>query len=765
MLQNKKIKWIIVIFSSFLILFSFFPVVLGSHNYEAEITESNPEYPYPGDDWAWKMVGAEYAQQISNEGEDVKVAVVDTGIDYSHPDLEDKMWDDIGYDFVDDNDDPMDEHGHGTHVAGIIATVAPEAELMALRVIEERGGDWIDVSRAVRFARRNGADIITMSFGGEYSLFTRAFELQIERAYRWDDMLMVGAAGNDDSEEEFYPAGYDSVISVSAVNSDKEKASYSNYGEWIEIAAPGGDTQDRILSTLPDGDYGEKMGTSMAAPFVAGAAALRMSEESEEDNEEVREHLQNTAIELKNEGFFGHGLINSYRAAGGEVPTPVREIDTTTSHSSIELTWEEPWHYGASPIEGFRIYKGEYGEDMEIVDELSPDSYNYEDAEVESGITYEYQVAPYNEYGESFGKDGIYVTPREIPTQPSLPKEVEAELFEDHIELNWQAPVDDGSEAIQNHNIYRKESTEENFQYLAEVPSEQTTYKDDSISIGEEYIYGITSENRIGESEMSETEPIVIPTDHVSSPSEVEVKYEEEGVKVEWSSIQDDHDIKNYNIYRKTSVAEEEFEFLVEIEPDSTEYLDKNVRLETEYTYAVTAEARIGESEKTISETVTIPEDHEFVPAEPSSPRNVSAELDEEKIRVTWSEPLENGTSDISSYLIYRETEGGLEPIGEVGSDTFEFEDEEITPSSEYTYGVSAVNEEGESKSSNTSEIRVPENYFDEETESGGFLSELINKWLFGGDDLVVHYIIILAGIIFFVSSVFFLWYKNQRNL
>jgi len=324
------------------------------------------EFPYPGDPWAWEMLGTQYAHQMDEYGDDVLVAVLDTGIDYNHPDLEDKMWEDIGYDFVNNNDDPMDEDGHGTHVAGIVSSMAPEAELMALKVIEEEGGDWIDLAQAIQYAHDNGADIITMSLGAQGSSLGHLIELRIDAAYE-DGILLTAAAGNDDNDDEYYPAAYDSVMGISAVNNTKQKAYYSNYGDWVEIAAPGGDLEKLVYSTLPDESYGNKIGTSMACPFVTGAAALRMGAEPEESNKEVREVLQETAIDLSDENYYGYGLVNAYLAAGGEVPTPVQDFSQETGDSVVNLKWDEPWSEGLSSVEGYRIYRGTEDEEIEFL--------------------------------------------------------------------------------------------------------------------------------------------------------------------------------------------------------------------------------------------------------------------------------------------------------------------------------------------------------------------------------------------------------------
>jgi len=758
--QDRPLPKLIIVFLIvlFLIGTTTFPFFSAD---PTEITGSSDtaEFPYPGDDWAWSMVGTQYAHQLGKYGDDVVVAVLDTGIDYTHPDLEDKMWDDIGYDFVENDDDPMDEHGHGTHVAGIIASVAPGAELMALRVIEETGGDWVDVSRAVEYARDNGADIISMSFGGQYSAFTPAFELQMERAYNWDDILHIAAAGNDDSDEKYYPAGYDSVISVSAIDSDKEKAYYSNHGDWIEMTAPGGGSLDQVFSTLPDESYGEKIGTSMACPFVTGVAALRRSLKPEESNDEVREFLQQTAIDLGNEEYYGHGLVNAYRVAGGEVPTPVQDLDADPDDSRVELRWEEPWHHGASSIDGFRVYRAEYGEEMEMIEDVDPDQYDYEDLEVENEITYQYSVTAYNDHGEGMESEIVQATPREEPVSPSSPRDLEAELLDDGVELTWEEPLDDGGSSVTYYNIYREVEDNE-MERLDQVDSDTRDHTDQDIELGKEYTYAITAENEIGESEKSDTVSVLVPEDHgPSPPRDVSAVVVDNGVEVTWNSPEDDSSIVYYNIYRKVT-EDEVFEWMGEVTGETTTYLDKTVSPGTEYTYAVTSESDIGESKMSYSDPISVPEDHDPSPTEPSSPDEVSAELLDEGVEVTWDEPTDDGGSSITAYRIYRkENCGEFDLIGETDSGTFRYVDDEISPGSEYTYAVTAQNEIGESERAHTSPVSIPEDH----TPIPGEEDEGFFDWITESDLPIIPLLIVGVGFLIFVVVALTKRSKSQR--
>lgn len=253
---------------------------------------------------------------VSAPGTGTVVAVIDTGVDYEHEDLSGSMWhnpgeipdnhidddnngyvDDVyGYDFVENDNNPMDDHGHGTHVSGIIAMtknrvggvgLAYGSKIMAIKAGQATGSfASSDIAKAIKYAADNGADVINMSFGGTGKSYL------VEAALRdaSHDCVLIAAAGNDGVpttdapadflyKEDFYPAGYSYVLGVMATNNDGEFASFSNW-DWAtgvnceyEMAAPG----VGIYSTLPGNRYASWSGTSMAAPNVSAAAAILRS--------------------------------------------------------------------------------------------------------------------------------------------------------------------------------------------------------------------------------------------------------------------------------------------------------------------------------------------------------------------------------------------------------------------------------------------------------------------------------------------------------
>ena len=278
-----------------------------------------PNDPDWSSQWAPKAICADKAWDIVNGSESIKIAIVDTGVDYNHEDLKDH-YDDSGYDWVNNDDDPMDDHGHGTHCAGIASAVmdnglgiagVSQVKIMAEKVLDCWGyGTYWTVGLGIEHAADHGADVISMSLGGDS--YSRWLEEKCDDA--WDKgVILVAAAGNDGSESINYPAAFDSVIAVGATDKYNRRTYYSNYGDDLELVAPG----DNIYSTLPPNTYGTKSGTSMATPHVAGVAALVLAANSSLSNEDVRTILHEEAMDLGASGkdkYYGYGLVDAYQS-------------------------------------------------------------------------------------------------------------------------------------------------------------------------------------------------------------------------------------------------------------------------------------------------------------------------------------------------------------------------------------------------------------------------------------------------------------------
>ncbi|HYD35216.1 MAG TPA: S8 family serine peptidase [Vitreimonas sp.] len=265
-------------------------------------------------DWGVSHITAPPVWPVT-QGKGVTVGVFDSGVDYTHPELN-QLYSN-GYDFVNDDSDAFDDHGHGTHVAGIIAArtndsgyigIAPQAQVVGVKVIGADGSGYIsDLVDAFDWALTQDIQIINVSLGTTYD--SQLLHEKITQLTQ-KGVVVVAAAGNNYGGPLLYPAAYQEVISVAASDTNNQLASFSNLG--AAVTAPG----VGITSTVPGGGYATWSGTSMAAPHVSGAIALMLSQ----GQTNVRTQLQKTAIDLGPAGtdtYFGYGMIDAQAATLG----------------------------------------------------------------------------------------------------------------------------------------------------------------------------------------------------------------------------------------------------------------------------------------------------------------------------------------------------------------------------------------------------------------------------------------------------------------
>ncbi len=306
---------------------------------EERIYKAADEY---SNSWGVQHIGTQPVHIQSIYGDGIKIAVLDTGIDKNHPDLAENYKG--GISFVDYTTDPMDDNGHGTHVSGIIAAknngfgvvgVAPNSSIYAVKVLSPYGGVTSWIISGIQWAVDNNMNIVTMSLYCDPNPYhppcdDPALHAAIDNAYN-SGLLLIAAGGNTNGGEVRYPAAYDSVIAVTATDQNDKNASLSPIDSKIELAAPG----FNVLSTVPTGTcamcdpggYKHASGTSMAAPHVAGVAALIISKgipdangDGVRNNTDVRLRLQMTARDLGVSGrdnIYGYGLVDAQMAVLG----------------------------------------------------------------------------------------------------------------------------------------------------------------------------------------------------------------------------------------------------------------------------------------------------------------------------------------------------------------------------------------------------------------------------------------------------------------
>lgn len=294
------------------------------------------------DQWGLAQINAPTAWDVTTGSSNVVIAVIDSGMDMTHPDLAGQLWtnpgeiagngldddnngyiDDVhGWNLVDDNANLSDNTGHGTEVAGVIgaasnngqgiAGVCWNCRLMVLKVTQSGGiANYSDIIEAIQYATLKGADVVNLSLGGNSDSIS--LKLAVEQAAA--TAVVVGGAGNDDSDVPFYPAAYESVLAVAGTTASDTKVSSSNYGSWIDVTAPG----ETIMTTFDGGSYGMSSGTSMAAPFAAGLAGLLRSAHPDWSADTARAQMMQTATAVDTvnpglEGLLGDGRIDAAQA-------------------------------------------------------------------------------------------------------------------------------------------------------------------------------------------------------------------------------------------------------------------------------------------------------------------------------------------------------------------------------------------------------------------------------------------------------------------
>lgn len=405
---------------------------------KAFLIPNDPQYP--ANQWGIDKIQAPQAWDTETGKVSVVIAILDTGVDYDHEDLEGNMWDDgsgnCGYDFANGENDPDDDHNdppyhsHGTHCAGIaaavtnniigIAGVSWKSKIMAVKVLDDVGsGRLSDEIDGINYAVNKNADIISMSFGTVGDPIPSDIERDaINDAYD-NGCLLVAASGNDNQPYVAYPAAYENVIAVGATNQTDDRCDSvdwgpgygSNYGDELDVMAPGNNILSTVRQDLGPPDYATMDGTSMAVPFVSGLAALILSRLGGLAPSDVRRIIERTAEDIGSSGWdqeTGWGRINAYSAltayyVAGEIvhmamnyPNPFKtgEADYTTIYFTTKRAVAEK-SIGIYNLAGEMVLNVENGS-------------IYMDKWYDDGYVYKYEWDGRNDYGEKVAS-GVYI--------------------------------------------------------------------------------------------------------------------------------------------------------------------------------------------------------------------------------------------------------------------------------------------------------------------------------------------------------------------
>jgi len=518
-------------------------------NYIRKTESIIPNDTYFGNQWALQNTG-QYAYgtagadirmtggwEVTIGSGDITIAVLDTGIDYSHNDLVWNVWrnlgetsctdavdndgngklnDCVGWNFVDDNNDPMDDNGHGTHVAGVIGSKGNNSSgiagimwlsnMMALKVCDANGlcdvgAEIAAIDYAINMKNNHGVNVRVMnaSFGGgaydsnEYAAIDRANAAGI---------LFVAAAGNggDDGIADnndatpFYPASYNlpNIISVAATDQDDRKVPFSNFGPTsVDVAAPG----NYIFSTVPNwwtmySGYGYLemfSGTSMAAPHVTGLAGLLSAYYSNLTYAQVRTMILRyvDVLPTLNGWILTGGRINAERALKSLWAT-YDLTATPVSSLQVDLAWTDR----ATDEIGYRIYRGMDGTTYLPIATVGVNGSFYSNNGLADGTKYYYRVRTYNDIGESpvqQGTEATAITPLNPPTNLR-----EVSISSSQIQIAWS----DNSTTEQSYLIERR-TLNTDFVQVGQVGQNISTFTNTGLDAATKYSYRVKAYNPV----------------------------------------------------------------------------------------------------------------------------------------------------------------------------------------------------------------------------------------------------------------------------
>jgi subtilisin family serine protease len=308
--------------------------------------EMTPNDTYFSQQWGLSKINAPTAWDTTTGAASTVVAVLDTGVDYSQPDLQGRLT--SGYDFINNDSDPTDDNGHGTETAGIVGAASNNAvgvagvcwtcTLMPVKVLNSSAsGSWSAIASGITWATDHGAKVISMSLAGSSDSST--LHNAVSYAYN-HDVVVVAASGNYSTSTPYYPAAYPEVLSVAGTTSTDSLYSWSNYGSWVKVAAPG-----CVYTTVRGGSYGSFCGTSAATPVVAGLAALVRSAQPGATAAAVETAIESSAVPVGSTVAYGRidaaAAVTAIGAGGSTDPstTPSPSASPTPTSTTVTSTF------------------------------------------------------------------------------------------------------------------------------------------------------------------------------------------------------------------------------------------------------------------------------------------------------------------------------------------------------------------------------------------------------------------------------------------
>ncbi|PKQ63141.1 hypothetical protein BZG02_10285 [Labilibaculum filiforme] len=690
--------------------------------------------PRFGDQWHYENTGQNNgtpgadislldAWKIETGNSSVIVAIEDGGVDFDHVDLAANMWinpgeivgngidddnngyvDDIyGYNFADDTGE-IYVGDHGTHVAGTVAAVSNNGigvsgiaggsgnndgvKLMSCNVFSAGSGGFAE---AYTYAADNGAVISQNSWSYSYPYqFDQAVLDGIDYFIAnagganapMNGGIVIFAAGNDNSQSRYYPAYYDNVLAVAATNKNDVKSYYSNYGTWVDIAAPGGELETTnedptaVLSTFPNDNYGVFQGTSMACPHVSGVAALIISKYAGNitptelwtklvDNTDPIDALNNSRYA----GKLGSGRLNAYRALTDDnLPSvPSGLTATNVTQTSFTIGWN-----AVSGAQSYDLQIREQGGAWQNIN-TAEITYNYSGATAET--TYEFQVRANNDAGSSSYSAIASVITEAAPTVPVAPSNLTASnITYNSLSVNWDSVTDATDYDLDSRPLggtwTTVNLTSTNFDFTDLIS--ETTYE-----------FQVRANNAIGTSANSNliaATTLIAPTAPNVPTNLIASNITYDSFTITWDVTTDatEYDLNVRPVGGTwTSITQ-----------TTTSYEYSDLTAETSYEFQVRATNSIGSSEYSAIETATTL----IAPAAPTTPVNLLASnITYNAFTITW-----DASTDATDYDLNLRPVGGTWTSINQTATSYEYTD--LTAETSYEFQVRATNSIGSSE-------------------------------------------------------------------
>lgn len=674
------------------------------------------------DQWPLQKLEVERAWSIS-QGEGSLIAVIDTGVDYLHPELEGQII--KGRDFSNDDDDPMDDNGHGTHVAGTIvsllnnglgiAGVAPQAKVLAVKALDTEGsGSLFDVSEAIRYAVDSGAHVINLSLGAYAPNHPTYFASAMNYAQE-KNVVVVTGSGNDASDVRFFiPANDPVAIAVGATDFQDERASFSNYGERLALTAPGGGDSEPYSIAAPFfsilslkshliesglerfivGDHYLRLGgTSMAAPHVAGVAALLRSRFPQATSLQIRQMLQKGAQDIYSPGFdseSGFGRLHAPGALAIENPLEVQITDRAVfvvpshqmtlsgivrgsdlSHWELVMDDSQILFSGSNPVSGtmgtwnlLDVAKGYHSLKLQATDQQGREFSFRTDLDIEK--------AP-----------------------PAFPTEVRGAVEDAGIRVSWNAPSFWGGSYLTDY-VVQSSLNDGDWETQSDTVSPETGALIMGLAPGYRYRFRVAAINSEGQGAFSAPSDSLLLLGNPSVPQAIQVTPQDTCVLVSWNSPvrSGGSPIASYRVQSSSeegyqTIADQQFEFC-----GLTNGVPFSVR--------VSAVNRAGfVSDWSEFSQAVIPR------GSPAAPRDVSiTDRGNGFVDLQWEIPENDGGFSLLSYLIeYSSDEGNTWAVSqEVEANQRQVRVSSLTNGKKYLFTVKGKNSFGLGSASQTIE-------------------------------------------------------------